>query len=82
LIRLFYFIDALYILHIIFSDTRQVLHRYTGDDITERIRKHNTNHKGFTEKKGDWVLKYSEKFPDKELAYKEKEKPRHGKAGR
>ena len=35
---------------------------FTGDDLTERIRKHNTNHKGFTGGIGDWELKHSEMF--------------------
>ena len=43
---------------------------YTGDDLTERIRKHNTNHKGFTGKTGDWVLKYHEAFETKAAAMK------------
>ena len=41
---------------------------YTGDAIDERIRKHNSNHAGFTGGKGDWVLKYSQQFSTKEEA--------------
>jgi len=41
----------------------------TGDQLTERIRKHNSHHKGFTGKTGDWQLKYSEAFTSRELAY-------------
>jgi putative endonuclease len=33
---------------------------YTGDPISERLRKHNTNHKGFTGGLGDWKVIYSE----------------------
>jgi putative endonuclease len=36
----------------------------TCDDLNERIRRHNTNHKGFTGKVNDWELKYCETFPD------------------
>jgi putative endonuclease len=43
---------------------------YTADDISERIRKHNSNHKGFTGKVNDWQLKYTEQFEGKELAMK------------
>ena len=43
---------------------------YTADDISERIRKHNSNHKGFTGKVNDWLLKYTEQFESKELAMK------------
>jgi putative endonuclease len=43
---------------------------YTGADICERIRKHNTNHAGFTGKTGDWKLVYSEPFAEKMEAMK------------
>ena len=42
---------------------------HTSDDLSERIRKHNTNHKGFTGGKGDWELKYMEIYTEKSLAY-------------
>jgi len=49
--------------YILFSGT---LNKYyigsTGDDIHGRIRKHNTNHKGFTGGVGDWELKYFEEY--------------------
>ena len=35
---------------------------FTGDELQERIRKHNSNHKGFTGGKGDWELKYFESY--------------------
>ena len=41
---------------------------FTGDDISERIRKHNSNHKGFTGGIGDWELVYSENYPTKQEA--------------
>ena len=41
---------------------------YTSDVLDERIRKHNSNHKGFTGGKGDWQLMYSESFEEKSLA--------------
>jgi len=43
---------------------------FTGDDLGERIRKHNTNHKGFTGKTGDWVLMHKEIFDNKQAAIK------------
>jgi putative endonuclease len=36
----------------------------------ERLRKHNSNHKGFTGSKADWVLKYFEEYSSKPEAYK------------
>ena len=38
---------------------------YTNDDIQERLRKHNTNHKGFTGGCGDWIIKYTEFYENK-----------------
>jgi putative endonuclease len=38
-------------------------------DIIERVRKHNTNHKGFTGHNNDWELVYSEEFNTKTDAY-------------
>ncbi|MBS1635624.1 MAG: GIY-YIG nuclease family protein [Bacteroidetes bacterium] len=47
---------------------------YTGDELEERIRKHNSDHKGFTGGIGDWVLKYKEDFAVKsEAMRREKE---------
>jgi putative endonuclease len=51
----------------------------TGDIIAERLRKHNTNHKGFTGGTGDWKLRFSEIFSNKSDALKrekENEPPR------
>lgn len=41
---------------------------HTGDDLSERVRKHNTNHKGFTGGVGDWSLAYKEEFQSKSEA--------------
>jgi putative endonuclease len=35
----------------------------------ERLRKHNTNHKGFTGKTNDWIIVYTEGFSTKDQAY-------------
>ena len=42
---------------------------YTNILIEERIKKHNTNHKGFTGKANDWVVVYVEVFDSKNEAY-------------
>jgi len=40
----------------------------------ERLRKHNSNHKGFTGKVSDWMIVHIEVFDKKELAFaREKE---------
>ncbi len=42
---------------------------HTGDSLDERLRKHNSNHKGFTGGPADWKIVYSEKFTTKTEAY-------------
>ncbi len=61
----------MYIVYILYSVTKDKYYiGFTGDVIEERIRKHNSNHKGFTGKVGDWVLTYSEIFFEKGDAMK------------
>ncbi|MGZ4090806.1 MAG: GIY-YIG nuclease family protein [Bacteroidia bacterium] len=43
---------------------------HTGDEIIERLRKHNSDHRGFTGGFGDWEIKYFEIFQTKEEANK------------
>ena len=58
-------------LYIIFSPTKNIYYvGHTGDDLVERIRKHNSNHKGFTGGIGDWELKYSQEYVTKSEAVK------------
>ncbi|WP_235114428.1 GIY-YIG nuclease family protein [Cyclobacterium qasimii] len=42
----------------------------TCDDLKERVRKHNSNHKKtFTGKVGDWEVVYTESFETKDEAF-------------
>ncbi|MFC2111500.1 GIY-YIG nuclease family protein, partial [Bacteroidota bacterium] len=41
---------------------------YTGD-LLERLKKHNSNHSGFTGKQNDWKIVYSETYKTKTEAY-------------
>ena len=43
---------------------------HTGENPDERVRKHLSNHKGFTGKAKDWTIVYFETFPDKKAANK------------
>ncbi|SIT23838.1 putative endonuclease [Chryseobacterium ureilyticum] len=46
---------------------------YTGhscEDLQERLRRHLSNHKGFTAKTKDWIIIYYETFDSKNNAYK------------
>ncbi|MCB2221931.1 MAG: GIY-YIG nuclease family protein [Bacteroidetes bacterium] len=59
----------MYYFYIIYSTTLD--HYYSGHtkNLHERIRKHNSNHKGFTGKANDWQLLYKEEFETKSAAY-------------
>ncbi len=52
--------------YIIFSIKKNAYYvGYTSDSLQERLRRHNTNHRGFTGNVGDWELKYSKSFEEK-----------------
>lgn len=62
-------------MYILYSET---LNKYyvgsTGDSLESRLKKHNSNHKGFTGGCGDWTLMYYEEFQSKsEALRREKE---------
>lgn len=60
-----------YHFYILYSPSRD---RYyvgsTSDSLEERLRRHNSNHKGFTGGAGDWEIVYKEVYPTKREAYK------------
>ena len=58
---------AFYILHSRSANRYYIGH--TSEPINERLRKHNTGHRGFTGKFHDWTVAYLETYPSKELAY-------------
>ena len=58
-------------LYILFSEIKGKYYiGHTGEELTERLRKHNSNHHGFTGGIGDWMVVYSEEFHSKSEAYK------------
>ena len=60
----------MYYTYILFSKSLDKYYiGYTGDDLAERVRKHNSNHKGFTGGIGDWSIVYKEVFESKSEAY-------------
>ena len=60
----------MFYVYILYSLKRNVFYiGHTGDDLEERLRKHNSNHKGFTGKTGDWTIVYTEMFSSKTNAY-------------
>ena len=58
----------MYILYSVALDRYYIGH--TSEILDERLRKHLSNHSGFTSKSKDWTLVYSEEFETKSLAYK------------
>ena len=56
-----------YILYSVVRDRYYIGH--TGDQMAERLRRHQSDHKGFTGGAGDWEVVYTAYFETKELAY-------------
>lgn len=54
-----------YYLYILYSKSLDNFYVGHTNDIAGRLRRHNTNHKGFTGKANDWELVYNEVFPNK-----------------
>ena len=54
---------TVYILYSVFRDRYYV--GFTGDNILNRLKKHNTMHSGFTGKTLDWNIFYTEAFVTK-----------------
>ncbi len=42
---------------------------HTTEELEERLRKHLSNHKGYTARAKDWEIVYSEEFATKKEAY-------------
>jgi putative endonuclease len=60
----------MYIVYILYSIAANKYYiGHTSEDIGERVRKHLSNHDGFTSHYKDWELKYTEKFETKSEAY-------------
>ena len=60
-----------YFVYILYSKTLDKYYvGYTGDNLVERLRKHNTQHKGFTGGFGDWTISYTESLVVKTDAIK------------
>ena len=58
-----------FLVYILFSkELNKYYVGFTSEEITERLRKHNSNHKGFTGNVGDWEIKRLELFEKKDKA--------------
>ena len=61
----------MYYCYILFSNiTNKYYVGSTGDELSERLRRHNSNHDGFTGKANDWKIVHSETFNNKQDALK------------
>ncbi|MBU3714816.1 MAG: GIY-YIG nuclease family protein [Ferruginibacter sp.] len=59
----------IYHAYILYSSLKDVYYiGSTGDSLEERLRRHNTNHKGFTGSVNDWVYFHVEEYSSKEDA--------------
>ena len=59
----------IYYFYILYSDKLDKYYIGHTSDLQERLRRHNSNHKGFTVKGNDWVVVYTEIYTSKKLAY-------------
>ena len=57
-------------LYIIYSTSINKYYVGHSNNLPERLKKHNSNHKGYTGKANDWVIVYSEIHNSKESAYR------------
>jgi putative endonuclease len=61
----------MWIFYILYSPLKNKFYiGYTGESLDERLRKHNTNHNGFTGGTRDWVIVFWEQHLDKKSAYR------------
>jgi putative endonuclease len=53
---------------------------HTGDKLEQRLRRHISNHKGFTGVVNDWKIVYTELFGSKKEAYKREREVKNWKS--
>ena len=69
-----------YTLYILYSSKKNRYYiGHNGEVLQERLRKHNSYHKGFTGGISDWIIVYTEIFSTNLKRTKEKEKLNRGK---
>ncbi len=57
--------------YILFSETLDKFYiGHTTEQLEERLRKHLSNHSGYTSKTKDWMIVYFEEYQSKSLAYR------------
>ncbi len=58
----------MFFVYILYSSSRNRYYIGSTSDLGKRLAKHNTNHKGFTGKVGDWTTVYTERFNSRSQA--------------
>jgi putative endonuclease len=58
-----------YYFYILYSKKLDKFYLGHTKDLDDRLRRHNSHHKGFTGKANDWKIIYSEHYSSKQLAY-------------
>jgi len=58
----------MYFVYILFSETINKFYIGQTSNLSERLKKHNSHHKGFTGKANDWKIMYHEIFESKNEA--------------
>ncbi len=61
--------EEIYYFYILYSISFDKFYIGYTADINERLRKHNSNHKGFTGVANDWKVVYSEQYSTKSEAF-------------
>jgi putative endonuclease len=57
--------------YILFSEALDKFYiGHTTEQLEERLRKHLSNHSGYTSKTKDWIIVYFEEYQSKSLAYR------------
>lgn len=64
-----FFVFGMYYFYILYSSQLDSYYLGHTSDLDERLRRHNSNHRGFTGKASDWELVYRESYTDKKEAY-------------
>jgi len=70
----------MYVVYILYSEKPDCCYiGFTGDSITERLKKHLASHKGFTRSGTDWKVVYTEEYSNKKDAMLREKKIKAGK---
>ena len=59
----------MYYFYILYSEKTDRYYIGHTENLMQRLKKHNTNHKGYTGKVNDWEIVYTEVFHSKSEAY-------------